>query len=384
MRLRRTALLLILLVGATAGALAGEDETAQPGDPPTAVILTYHVVHSPTDSFYSMTREAFREQMNYLLSTGYTVIPLEHLVEYASGRRESIPQQSVVITVDDGWKCTYTEIYPLMTELGFPFTVFIYPDFIGKSYYALQWPQIREMADAGVDIQSHTTTHPFLTKQDDAALEKELAGSRALLEKKVGKPIRYVAYPYGDYDGRVAEATQAAGYDAGLTCNFGEVRAGSDPFRMNRVVIYKETSFASFRKLLGASELELADAMPAPSGTLDPHRPVIAARIAGFEGLDPESVQLALLGIGRLPYSYDPRDGSISLVLREPLEEGTYSAAVWGTDRETGERRDAVWSFRLPEPMQSSGRVASTPRGGTAEAPPPSGSAVRGRSSHQK
>ncbi|MGH9458568.1 MAG: polysaccharide deacetylase family protein [Thermoanaerobaculia bacterium] len=344
---------------------------ARADDEPSAVILTYHIVHSPNDTFYSMTRAAFRQQMEYLRSTGYTVISLADLYDYVSGKRESIPKQSVVITVDDGWKCTYTEIFPVMQELGFPFTVFIYPNFIGQSYYALEWDQVVEMAAAGVDIQSHTHSHPFLTRGSDEALERELAKSKKILEEKTGDPVRFVAYPYGDYDARVTAATEKAGYDAGLTCDFGRVHRGSDPFRMKRVVIFEKTSFASFRKLVGAQELKLADAMPAPNGRFDPQSPVVSARITDFEALDPGSVNLAILGMNRVPYSYDPRDGSISVVLREPLPAGRYSAVVWGVESATGKRRDAVWSFTRPEPTAAPLVAASS-----APAPAPADEAA--------
>ena len=331
---------------------------------PTAVVLTYHVVESPSDTFYSMSREAFRLQMEYLQSTGYEVISLADLSDYVAGRRESIPQNSVVITVDDGWKCTYTEIYPVLKEMGLPFTVFIYPNFIGKGAYALTWKEVREMADNGVDVQSHSFSHPFLTKRSDAALQHELAESKKVIEAKTGKPVRFVAYPYGDYNTRVAEATAAAGYDAGLTCNFGAVEKGSNPFRMNRVVIYEKTTFAEFRKLVGASELRLAEAEPRPGKKGDPDRPVISARIEEFEALEPASVNLSVVGSrGRLPFSYDPRDGRISLVMREPMPAGKYRAAVWGIDRETGKRREAVWSFSIANhpPRQAMADGSSNP-----------------------
>ena len=318
-------------------------------DEPTAVVLTYHIVESPSDTFYSMSREAFRLQIDYLRETGYTVIPLADLVDYVAGRKESIPRQSVVITVDDGWKCTYTEIYPLLQEMGLPFTVFLYPKFIGASHFALTWDQVIEMSDNGVDIQSHSHSHPFLTKHSDQSLRAELVESRKILEAKTGKPVRFLAYPYGDYNTRVARATEAAGYDAGLTCDFGPVRKESNPFRMKRVVIYEKTTFAEFRKLVGAEELRLAGRAPEAGGLFDPRQPIIAARIDDFEILDPASVRMTILGTNQSPYSYDPRDGSISLVMREPLEKGHHRAAVWGIDRRTGVRREAVWSFHLPD-----------------------------------
>ena len=99
----------------------------------------------------------------------------------------------------------------------------------GKTSIALTWDQIREMSDAGADIQSHSLTHPYLTKRrhgsmSDAQyaswLRAELSESKRILEKESGKKVQFLAYPYGDYDASVAEASARAGYTAALTCDF--------------------------------------------------------------------------------------------------------------------------------------------------------------------
>src|SRR5881409_143066 len=84
-----------------------------------ATILCYHIVESPQDPRMEVSREAFRQQMRYLAMTGYTVVPLRDLYDYASGKRASLPRNSVVITIDDGWRSTYTEVFPEMKHRGF-------------------------------------------------------------------------------------------------------------------------------------------------------------------------------------------------------------------------------------------------------------------------
>src|SRR2546423_3292035 len=120
------AALLLLLIG-TAPSIAAE--SADFG----ATILCYHIVESPQDPRMEISREAFHQQMRYLAVTGYNVIPLRDLYEYASGKRASLPKNAVVITIDDGWRSTYTEVFPEMKRRGFPFTVFIYPKIIGQT-----------------------------------------------------------------------------------------------------------------------------------------------------------------------------------------------------------------------------------------------------------
>lgn len=349
---------ILLLISVVA--LAGPKKRDR-DDHPTATVLCYHIVEAPAAPRMHIDRETFRQQLRYLEMTGYNVVPLRHVYEYVSGTRKSLPKNAIVITIDDGWRSTYTEAFPELQKRKFPFTVFIYPNIIGKTSNALSWTQIREMAAAGVDIQSHALTHPYLTRRkhrsmsDDAYatwLRRELAESRRILEKESGKKVQYLAYPYGDYDDRVAAAATKAGYIAALTCDFGRVKKGSDPLKMRRFVIDDKMDFAAFRKYLGATPMQLAEMTPKPGIGIDPGITTISAKIPGFESLDPKSVGMALLSLGAVtPYSYDSRSGEITLPLRDAistLKSKYHRAVVWATDRETGKRVEATWVFRLP------------------------------------
>ncbi|HVT43765.1 MAG TPA: polysaccharide deacetylase family protein [Thermoanaerobaculia bacterium] len=346
----RAALLTVAL--ATVGTVAHAAPRSNPS--PGATILCYHIVQSPRDTLFSVDRDVFLQQMQYLASSGYNVIPLSDLVDYVTGKRDSIPENSVVITVDDGWRSTYTEIYPVMQRFRFPFTVFVYPKIIERTSYALTWSQIREMADQGVDIESHTFSHAYLTRRkqshlDAAAYRKwlrtELGGSRELLEEKTGRPVRYLAYPYGDYDDRLAAAVAEHGYEAALTSNFGAVGRGHNPLQLRRVMIFAETGFDSFRRLLGAGSLALTHMTPSPGRELDLQRPVVSARIANPDSIDPSSVRMALPALGTGHAFFDRRDGTVSLVVRDELKGRVQRAVVWGTDRKTGKRVEASWTF---------------------------------------
>src|SRR5687768_3464097 len=232
----RCALTATILVLFSVAALGKPAARRVEPDHPTATVLCYHIVEAPAAPRMHIDRETFRQHLRYLEMTGYNVIPLRHLYEYVSGKRAAIPKNAVVITIDDGWRSTYTEAFPELQKRKFPFTVFIYPNIIGKTANALTWKQIREMAEAGVDIQSHSLTHPYLTKRRHGSmgkeqyltwLRRELTESKRILEKQTGKKVKFLAYPYGDYDKDVAHEAGEAGYKAALTCDFGSVRRGS-------------------------------------------------------------------------------------------------------------------------------------------------------------
>lgn len=332
-------------------------------DLPTATVLCYHIVEAPAAPRMHIDRETFRQHLQYLEMTGYNVVPLRHVYEYVTGKRASLPKNAIVITIDDGWRSTYTEAFPELEKRKFPFTVFIYPNIIGQTANAMTWGQIREMARAGVDIQSHALSHPYLTRRkhhsmsDDAYatwLRRELAESRRILEKESGKKVQFLAYPYGDYDSDVAEAAAKAGYSAALTCDFGRVKKGSDPLKMKRFVIDDKMDFAAFRKYLGATPMQLAEMTPKPGTGFDPGITTISAKIPAYQSLDPKSVGMALLSLGAtLPYSYDARNGEVTLTINDALSNlkaKYHRAVVWATDIKTGKRVEATWVFRMPDP----------------------------------
>ena len=351
---------------------------------PTAVVLCYHIVETPQDPRMEISRETFRQQMEYLDLTGYNVIPLRHLYEYVAGKRKTIPENSVVITIDDGWRSTYTEAYPEMRKRGWPFTVFIYPRIIGRTSNALSWKQIREMSDAGVDIQSHSLSHPYLSKRRQAGrglsyanwLQQELAESKTILEKEIGQEVSFLAYPYGDYDQGVVTAASKAGYEAALTCEFGKVKRGSDPLRMKRYVIDGRMDFATFRRYMGTTPMMLAQITPPPGQPATTEQTEISARIPRPEWVDPRSVGAAILGAGSasFPFAYDAKTGAITVALRDSVQEmkgKIHRAVVWGTDTRTGRRIEGTWVFRVTDPVPPPTEVpVARPAAATTPQPP--------------
>src|SRR5262249_37459064 len=324
-----------------------------------ATILCYHIVESPHDPRMEISRDVFLEQLRYLEMTGYTVVPLRDIYEYVSGKRPSLPRNAVAITIDDGWRSTYTEAFPELKKRHFPFTVFIYPAIIGKTSYALTWKQIREMVAAGVDIESHSYSHPFLTRRrnttfDDKQyadwLQRELKESKQILEKQTGQTVSFLAYPYGDYDHFLVANVKSAGYEAALTCEYGPVTRGMNPFRLRRVVIDKQMDFASFRHFLGARPLPLDAMSPEPGQLIDPGEPaLISAKIPNYKRLEPKSVGIALMSLaGAIPYSYDAENGYISISIPEGLSGTMQRALVWATDVKSGRRVEGSWTFRAP------------------------------------
>ncbi len=104
----------------------------------------------------------------------------------------------------------------------------------------LSWREVQEMADAGFEIGSHTLDHPVLSRLAPDEAERQVVASRRLIEERLGRPVRYFAYPNGtreDFTPEVEQAVRRAGYRAALTTIEGRPRPTSDPLKLERVAV---------------------------------------------------------------------------------------------------------------------------------------------------
>jgi peptidoglycan/xylan/chitin deacetylase (PgdA/CDA1 family) len=244
--------------------ILGYHEVEKDGLPPHAVIPRQNASAPAADEMarYTVSTETFRQQMDALDAHGYEVIALADVVDYITGRRATLPARSAVITVDDGWRSTGNDIATELTKRHWPFTAFVYPRVIDRHShhpYNLTWPEVAALAKEGVDIESHTYSHPFLARVHHrdmpdghyaAFLDDELHCSRDLIAIKTTQPVRFLAYPYGDYDNGVIAAAKAAGYEAAVTVKPGVVTKRSDPFALERYLVRHDTTLREIEGLL--------------------------------------------------------------------------------------------------------------------------------------
>ncbi|HFQ79896.1 MAG TPA: hypothetical protein ENK33_00805, partial [Desulfobacterales bacterium] len=132
----------------------------------TVPVLAYHNFSNSEETLMVTRKDHFEQQMKYLKDNGYTVISLNDLFDFLDYKKQ-IPDKSVVITIDDGWRSVYDIAYPILRKYHYPATLFVYTDLITGSRKTLSWKQIAEMAGGGLDIQCHTKTHRDLNKAEN-------------------------------------------------------------------------------------------------------------------------------------------------------------------------------------------------------------------------
>ncbi len=101
----------------------------------------------------------------------------------------------------------------------------------------MSWDQLRDLQREGHEIGSHSASHPILPLVPDTALDQEIEGSRATLEQRLDQTVRSFCYPNGDHDERVIQAVRKAGYQHGVSTQYGLNSADSEPLALRRVDI---------------------------------------------------------------------------------------------------------------------------------------------------
>ena len=227
--------------GSGAGAGQSGDKvrnaTPKPGWKPhtgPVPILEYHVLGRPqTEVPYPdlyTPRVSFREEMDWLDVQGYEAVTLEQ-VEKAWYHGGALPAKPIVISFDDGYRPQYTFALPQLREHGWPGVLNLKAK--GSDLYH---GDVEAMLAAGWELAAHTVNHSDLTTLEGPALEEEVAGSRRILRREYGVPVRNFCYPSGRFDESVIAAVKAAGY-VGATTEIPGFATRENPYELARIEV---------------------------------------------------------------------------------------------------------------------------------------------------
>lgn len=217
-------------------------------------VLLYHAVGdarlSPGDGRYQVSLPDFEAQLEVVAQSGRRVASLADLW---AGRAEREP--AAVITVDDGRESDYRLMFPRLLERVWPAEFFVNPGTVGQPGY-LTWAQVREMAEAGMGVQSHGYDHVTLWGLDRADLRRQLGDSRRALEDATGRSVDFLAAPFGHLTSAVVGAALEEGYRA--VCTSWSWPARPHRRTMGRIAVHAHTSPTDLARLLEGRVLPYA------------------------------------------------------------------------------------------------------------------------------
>lgn len=98
----------------------------------------------------------------------------------------------------------------------------------------MNWNEIKQMANSGFEIGSHTMSHIPLTDISETKAVKEITVSKHMIGKKIGKEISGFCYPRGAYSKQLALLVQQGGYDYAVSTQFGSNTPITSPYALKR------------------------------------------------------------------------------------------------------------------------------------------------------
>ena len=233
---------------------------AKPAKNRGPIILMYHgtTVDEPT-SPYSLRADRFARHLAFMRRKGWNTARVKDLADPGS-----LPSRTLIITFDDGYADNFEGAFKPIVENGMVATWFIATDAMGNyaswmgnrspEYAMLTTSQLREMAGAGMEIGSHTCSHPDLSRLEFASQLEEVSRSKEILESLLGQPVNSFAYPFGKFNEASLKAVEEAGYNHACSTRPGWFGSEANPLRLRRVTIFSHDTVAILRK-----KLEFAD-----------------------------------------------------------------------------------------------------------------------------
>jgi peptidoglycan/xylan/chitin deacetylase (PgdA/CDA1 family) len=220
---------------------------------PGSLVLCYHAVTDAWNDPLAIAPNTLEGHVKQLLARGYTAVGAEEALANRS--------RTLHVTFDDAFR-SVASVLGALERLRVPVTIFACARFAEDGAHfrvsemrhrvppdedellTMTWQTLRELAERGVEIGSHTISHAHLPELGEDELLAELRQSRERIEDELGRPCRFLAYPYGHHDARVDAACRAAGYTAAFTL---EPPTGAfEPWAVPRVGIYRADGWLRF------------------------------------------------------------------------------------------------------------------------------------------
>ena len=208
------------------------------------------VYHRFGDSRYPTTNTTIKElrhEFEYFKTNGYEVVPLKQLIVALKGEKD-IPDNWVVLTIDDNFKSFYTNALTVFKEYNYPFSVFVYVEATQKKYPDyLTWENLREISKYG-SLEFHSYGHKHMTSLSNDEIKKDFDKGLALFEKKLNLKPTVFTYPYGEYSTRVQKIAKSYGFDAIINQNMGAISSFSNVYDMDRTALVGKSNIKLYLK----------------------------------------------------------------------------------------------------------------------------------------
>lgn len=223
----------------------------------SVAVLNYHQINDKEDNALTVKTADFDDQMRYLKENDYQTITPEEMLD-AFKNNAPLPEKAVVITFDDGYLDNYENAYPILKKYDLKATIFVITDYVSLYPNYVTWDELKEMQGSGIiNLESHTMDHLNLLKVDKNEARLQLSGSKHWLEAHLKKPIKFIAYPEGDYNGEIIDMLKELGYEGAFTVSYALASKDENAYTLSRVPIfgYERDTTAKFKLRLALAPI---------------------------------------------------------------------------------------------------------------------------------
>lgn len=230
------------------GALRALTELAASFDAADVLVLCYHSIRS---------RERFAAQMSVLAERGYSVLSMGQFTGWLNGLKP-VRAPAVLLTFDGGYSDQLENAVPVLQAFKFPATFFPVSDGLDDEVAdasVMQRNDLLDLSKSGYTIGCHTHSHPNLTELSATELQREVNGSKQILEDLLGQRVSAFCYPYGARNSLAASVVRQSGFDVAFTVDLGGVSFGDDPYQLKRAPVLGDPNSGEFSAYLAGAPL---------------------------------------------------------------------------------------------------------------------------------
>jgi peptidoglycan/xylan/chitin deacetylase (PgdA/CDA1 family)/glycosyltransferase involved in cell wall biosynthesis len=233
---------------------------ARAHSPRSIPVLMYHRItgNQASGSAHGIwvTADQFTTQLHSLRSRGFETITFRDYDRFLLGQGR-LPRRPVILTFDDGYEDNYTIAFPLLRSSGCRAVIFAVTDKKRRMNFwdtdeptatLLSSGHLQELDRSGMEIGSHTVTHPRLTQISEAVIRRELSESKDSLQQILGSEVISFAYPYGAVQPAIKSLVDEAGYKFAVAADSGPIAFYQDFFEIRRTQVFPWTTRTGFWK----------------------------------------------------------------------------------------------------------------------------------------
>jgi peptidoglycan/xylan/chitin deacetylase (PgdA/CDA1 family)/glycosyltransferase involved in cell wall biosynthesis len=228
--------------------------------PQAIPVLMYHrVLESPPQGSSHgiwVSAQQFTSQLESLRRRGFQTITFRDYDRFL--RREgTLPKRPIILTFDDGYVDNYQVAFPLLQKFGFKAVIYAvteaerrtnFWDSDEPSAQLMTTSQMQELHRSGMEIGSHTMSHPHLPMLTPEEARCEIRHSKDYLEQVLGSTVFSFAYPYGELSEGVKNLVEESGYRFAVAADSGPITFYQDFLQIRRTQVFPWTDSIGFWK----------------------------------------------------------------------------------------------------------------------------------------